>query len=280
MTHSNKFHLSERKLVKELYGMLYGAKSQNRYRLDGIPREEFLKTIKQPVLRRALASEIKDPNEVEDFKKIEFYLESCIEKGFIKQENDRLKLGAKGYRLISMGHYLDCIGSVMPIFIALLSLVATCFVAYYTGQQADVLRGQIQDSTNQASAQFVLSISDQLNSNKYAAILTAIESHPHTYSPLKTGFTDTQLEDYMGVFDTAGDLFRDKIITFQMAYDEFSYDTEKAYCNNDVQANIKRDRAGDTATGTNMFWSGFQNMATAFLKRDGYTCTSTILDNQ
>ncbi len=148
--------------------------------------------------------------------------------------------------------------------------------------QLEGQKAQLKQQADLGSAQYVLAMSNDLDSAKYARIITAIEGQGHTYSPLTAGLgiTDAQLEDYMSEFDTIGDLYRDNIITFQMAYDEFSYDTEKAYCNNDVQADIKRDRASDIATGTDMFWSGFQDMATAFLNRDGYTCTSTILDNQ
>jgi hypothetical protein len=84
----------------------------------------------------------------------------------------------------------------------------------------------------------------------------------------------------MGEFETAGDLLRDNVISFQMAYDEFSYDAEKAYCNQDIQGDIARDRQeAEIATGTDAFWSGFQSMTIAFLNKDRYTCTSTVLDN-
>jgi hypothetical protein len=131
------------------------------------------------------------------------------------------------------------------------------------------------------SAQFVLSLSSELNSPRYTAIMNAIEDNPHTYSPLKAGFRDNQVEDYMSEFDTIGDLYRDGVIAPQMTYDEFSYDTEKAYCNVDVQSDITRDQQeAGASTGTDAFWSGFQSMAIAFLNQDGYSCTSTVLDNQ
>lgn len=168
--------------------------------------------------------------------------------------------------------------AIAAFVVAFLTLAATL---YGIKTQLDSLTTQLKQQATLASAQYVLDMSANLNSPHYAAIMAAIEDHTHTYSLRKAGFTDDQIEDYMGEFETIGDLYRDNVISFQMAYDEFSYDTEKAYCNVDVQSDIMRDQQeAGASTGTDAFWSGFQGMAIAFLKQDGYTCTSTVLDNQ
>jgi hypothetical protein len=178
-------------------------------------------------------------------------------------------------------HQLDRIALVIAFLTLIASLMMIWVQLTTANQQIGVQNQQLTQQGKVDSAKFALDLDSELNSSQYTAIMTAIENHPHTYSPLAAGFRDNQLEEYMGEFDTIGNLYRDGIIAPQMAYDEFSYDAEKTYCNVDVRNDITRDRQeSKLATGTDAFWSGFQSMAVIFLNQDGYTCTSTILDNQ
>jgi hypothetical protein len=166
----------------------------------------------------------------------------------------------------------------IALILAILTLAVSLAAVW---AQLGTTNEQLAQSERVSSAQYVLDMRDQLDSNKYDAITNAVQDNGHTYSPLQAGFTVTQLEDYMGQFETIGDLVRDGVITPAMAYDEVSYDTEKLYCNDDVQNDIAADRQeAGVSTGTDAFWSGFQYMATLFLQQDGYACTSTVLDNQ
>jgi hypothetical protein len=166
---------------------------------------------------------------------------------------------------------LAIVGLFLPILVSLLAIWT----------QLNGVNEQLSQQAKISSAQYVLNLSAQLNGPEYANILNAIEANPHTYSPLKAGFTQVQLEDYMSQFETIGDLLNDGVITEEMAYDEFSYDAEKAYCNEDVWNDIVSDRHEDgVETGTDAFWYGFQSMSMTFLAQDRLVCSSTRLDNQ
>jgi hypothetical protein len=167
--------------------------------------------------------------------------------------------------------------AIAGFVIAFLTLLAALLAVW---MQLNEANQQLDQQAQIASAQYVLNLRNQLDSSKLTAIITAIENHPHTFSPLKAGFSTSQLENYMGQLETIGDLVRDDIIAPQMAYDEFSYDAEKAYCNVDVQKDIADARQNDATTGTDMFYDGFESMTLRFLLKDKLMCNSRVLDNQ
>jgi len=134
-----EFDFSERKLVKTLYSMLYDPKGQNRYRLDGVPKAEFLDHFKRPALKRALSRTPLESKEIEEFRKLEFYLDSCIQQNFIAETRGRLKLTAAGYKLITWYYWFNASRDV-PIFIAVLALLVSGLNTYYAGKQAYDLR--------------------------------------------------------------------------------------------------------------------------------------------
>jgi|GEM_PF-4824759 len=144
---TEKFLISERKIVQTLHTLLFDPKNgRNRYRIDGAPIEEFLNEFKKPILLRATTDSSITWKEVENYRKLEFYLESCIEKGYIRKEDGNLKLTAKGWDLISWTHWAHVAKEISPIVIALLSLVVAVIAAYYTGEQASLLRFEIEKS--------------------------------------------------------------------------------------------------------------------------------------
>ena len=49
-------------------------------------------------------------------------------------------------------------------------------------------------------------------------------------------FRDLEIEQYISVFEDIGYLVEGNLIIGKMAYNEFSYDLEKAWCNADVAA--------------------------------------------
>lgn len=91
----------------------------------------------------------------------------------------------------------------------------------------------------------------------YDAITTAIENNKCNYKLLHGKFKQTLLEDYIGNFETLGNLVHEKVITNEMAHNEFGYDLEKAWCNKDVQKIIAVDRKADkNISGANCFYIG------------------------
>ena len=70
------------------------------------------------------------------------------------------------------------------------------------------------------------------------------------------------------------------MIISKMAFDEFSYDVEKAWCNTDVQRIIREARKADKSIGrqTDPIYGEFEKLATSYLTREGESCKD--LDNQ
>lgn len=140
---------------------------------------------------------------------------------------------------------------------------------------------QTADNRKIASANFVHTISNDLNTDRYRSITTAIGSyetlHPSNTQILKDKggqFTEADIDDYISKFDEIADLWRDNLVDEQMAYNEFSYSAEKAWCNNDVRNYIKDSRKADKIyTGNKAFYIAFEMMTRRFLVIDGKTCS-------
>lgn len=171
-------------------------------------------------------------------------------------------------------HHQKLISAVaIANLIALLGLIAAIFF------NAEQIRGQNVTLTAQehiASANYILKLSDELNGPRYAAIMAAIENG-NEHTPIVSGthppFTQTQMENYMGNFETIGDLVQEGVINGDMAYQEFSYDTAKAWCNRDVQSQVQADIASDPSEPQqDQYWSGFRYIATYFMGKDRMTC--------
>ena len=82
------------------------------------------------------------------------------------------------------------------------------------------------------------------------------------------------------MFEDIGYLVEGNLIISKMAYNEFSYDIEKAWCNADVQHVIADARKADKSiTGqTDPIYGGFEKLAHSYLAREGESCKD--LDNQ
>jgi hypothetical protein len=141
------------------------------------------------------------------------------------------------------------------------------------------LRIQNKTLANQervASAQYVLQLSNELNSTKYSSIMNAIEGGTEYTSLSSKGaypyFTYTQVENYIGNFETIGDLVNEGVIDKDMAYQEFDPDVMKAWCNEDVRKDVQGDIASNqTQSGEDQYWNGFSALAKLFMKMDHQT---------
>jgi hypothetical protein len=77
-----------------------------------------------------------------------------------------------------------------------------------------------------------------------------------------------------------GYFIKDTLISAKMAYDHFSYDIEKAWCNTVVQETIRKVRANDkskTAQSDPMY-GNFERLAKEYLDAEGQSCID--LDKQ
>ena len=93
-------------------------------------------------------------------------------------------------------------------------------------------------------------------------------------------FRDLEIEQYISVFEDIGYLVEGNLIIGKMAYNEFSYDLEKAWCNADVQRVVTDARKADKSVTrqTEPFFGQFEKLARGYLDREGETCQD--LDNQ
>jgi hypothetical protein len=159
----------------------------------------------------------------------------------------------------------------------IVAITALAIAIFYNSTQVKIQSKTLDAQERIASAEYMLKLSDELAMPKYDAITTAIQGGTE-YTPIVSKgashiFTDTELEDYMGNFETIGDLIQEGVIDKDMAYQEFSYDVTKAWCNMDVQKEINSDRASEPGeAGQQAYWNGFQSLATYFMQKDHYTC--------
>ena len=108
----------------------------------------------------------------------------------------------------------------------------------------------LQQSQQIASADLVLRLRATLDNTKFAKLVADIQNHDHSYPLLarsdggsKGGkFRDLEIEQYISVFEDIGYLVEGDLIIGKMAYNEFSYDIEKAWCNADIQRGRRRSQ--------------------------------------
>ncbi len=116
-----------------------------------------------------------------------------------------------------------------------------------------------------------MKIDDILNDPKYAKIMSTIEDNRRDYKLMNGRFKERLVDEYISVFELLGNLVQEKVITIEMAYDDLGYSLEKAWCNQDAQQYIAEAREVDKISGSNAFYSGFENMAKYSLSRDKKT---------
>jgi hypothetical protein len=84
----------------------------------------------------------------------------------------------------------------------------------------------------------------------------------------------------MSVFEDIGYLIEGNLIISKMAYDDISYDVEKAWCNADVQRVLADARKADKSITrqTDPYYREFEQLARSYLTREDQSCKD--LDNQ
>ena len=108
-----------------------------------------------------------------------------------------------------------------------------------------------------------------------------IQSHDSNYHlPKYKNRADADVEEYIGIFEDLGSFIDDNLINPKMAYEHFSYDIEKAWCNTDVQDTIRKARATDRSktASTNPMYGSFEKLAKEYLANEGQSCSD--LDKQ
>jgi hypothetical protein len=153
---------------------------------------------------------------------------------------------------------------------------------------ATVATTTLRQSQQIASADLVLRLRATLDNNKFAKLVADIQNHDRGYPLLVRSdggsnggkFRDLEIEQYISVFEDIGYLVEGNLIISKMAYNEFSYDIEKAWCNADVQRVVADARKADKSITrqTEPIYAEFEKLARSYLAREGETCKD--LDNQ
>jgi hypothetical protein len=154
-------------------------------------------------------------------------------------------------------------------------------------KQTTIQAETLKQSQQIASADLVLKLRKTLDDSKFAKLVADIQNHDHNYPLLSRSdggrggkSRDLEIEQYISVFEDIGYLVEDNLIISKMAYNEFSYDAEKAWCNGDVQRVITGARKADKSITreTEPIYGGFEKLARSYLAKEGETCKD--LDNQ
>jgi hypothetical protein len=127
----------------------------------------------------------------------------------------------------------------------------------------------------------ILKIDATLAEHRYDQITEDIQPQGSDYHlPKYKNRTDADVEEYIGVFEDMGNFLKDNLINAKMAYDHFSYDIEKAWCNTVVQEVIRKARATDKSktAQSDPLYGNFERLAKQYLDDEGQTCKD--LDNQ
>jgi hypothetical protein len=145
----------------------------------------------------------------------------------------------------------------------------------------------LRQSQQIASADLVLKLRATLDDNKFAKLVADIQTNDHNYPLLSRSeggkggkWRDLDIEQYLSVFESIGYLVEDDLVVRKMAFDEFSYDVEKAWCNTDVQHVITDARKADKGINrqTDPYYGKLEKLAHDYLTRESETCKD--LDNQ
>ena len=134
----------------------------------------------------------------------------------------------------------------------------------------------VSDQRHAASGQFILQQRAKLDQTRFDKITDDLQSHNSNFHlpEYKNYTTDADVEEYIGVFEDIGYFVAHGLIEDKMAYDHFSYDIEKSWCNVTVQESIKQERVADKSktAQSNPIYGQFERLATEYLKTDGLSC--------
>jgi len=168
--------------------------------------------------------------------------------------------------------------------LATLALVVTAYFQHRdaveaieaTQRLAVATENAAKDRRQTASAEMILKIDAMLEEHGmtgspmiYSRTIATI-----TFRKYKNR-TDADVEEYIGVFEDMGYFIKDNLITAKMAYDHFSYDIEKAWCNTTVQEVIRKQRATDRSktAQTDPIYGNFERLAKQYLDDEGQSCS-------
>jgi hypothetical protein len=197
-------------------------------------------------------------------------------------KDDPLRSGGKAPRMSFIDHLNKWLTALQA-----LAVVGGVVVALYQlneiAAQSAIQSRTLEDQKIAQSATLILRMRDALDEGKYKNIADAIQAHDQKYKLVSLGggpIRDIEVEAYIGNFEDIGLLVKESSLLNDMAYNHFSYDIEKAWCNRDVQKIIADGRKVDksiTASGDPIYGQ-FERLAQSYLAKEHQTCDD--LDKQ
>jgi hypothetical protein len=164
-------------------------------------------------------------------------------------------------------------GASISVIVGVIAAIVSVIVAGKT----------LKQTQGAASATLSLKLLETLEADRYKKLRDEIQMNNSSHALRKNRggkFQDTDIEQYIGNFEDIGYLVQGKVIDAEMAYNHFSYDVEKAWCNADVQRVVQEARKADksiTAT-SDPIYGKFENLARTFLTKERQSCKD--IDNQ
>jgi hypothetical protein len=163
---------------------------------------------------------------------------------------------------------------IIAVFTAVLALATLALVVTAIFQHNDAVKA-IEANSRVSSAEFVMKLDAMLNDHRFDRISDDIDSHDNNYRlPKYTNRSDANVADYITIFDTIGYFIKEGLIEPKLAYEFFSYDIEKAWCNPTVQETVREERATDKAktARSDPAYGDFERLANEYLETDGLPC--------
>jgi hypothetical protein len=167
--------------------------------------------------------------------------------------------------------------------LATLALVVTAYFQHRdaveaieaTNRLATATENAASDRRHAASAEFILKMDEKLDESRFHKITEDIQSHKGNFHlPKYPNTADADVEEYISVFDGIGYFVMQNLIEQKMAYEDFSYDIEKAWCNLTVQETIEQERTTDKSktAPSDPIYGDFEKLAKEYLATDGLSC--------
>jgi hypothetical protein len=141
----------------------------------------------------------------------------------------------------------------------------------------------LEETQQAASATLMLKVRDTLADDRYGKITDEIQDNDSSHALMKDHggkFHDMDAEEYIGYFEDLGYLVQENVLIPEMAYNHFSYDAEKAWCNADIRRVVQPARKADNSVTalSDPMYGRFENLAKSYLAKERQSCKD--LDNQ
>ena len=167
----------------------------------------------------------------------------------------------------------------LPNTISIIALIVALLFNFWAVRDQNIT---LKSSERVASADYVLRLTQDLENNKYDNIKNILYDDKSNHLTLvlynKTtninGVIENKLDDYIGKLETIGDMTEEGIINKDMAYQEFSVDFIKTWCNDEIKNYILNMRNEDKALNKETtYFHGLEYLANYSMRKENKGCS-------